>query len=86
MGMNLYLLEIKKVVDQLATVGAPISTEEHIKAILNGLSTNYTPLVTLIISLFDPYSIKEVEAFLLAMVAQVEKCNAEEVQLVDPPV
>ena len=32
-----YLLKIKKVVDSLAAVGSPISDEEHIEIILDGL-------------------------------------------------
>lgn len=31
-----YLLKVKKIIDVLATIGAPASTDEHIVAILDG--------------------------------------------------
>ena len=72
-SINTYLLEIKKVLDQLATIGAPISTEEYIKSILDGLPSDYNPLATSIISHLDPYSIEEMEALLMAIEARIEK-------------
>ena len=74
-SMNSNLLEIKKLVGQLSTVGAPIGTEEHIETILDGLPLNYSPLVTLIISWLDPYSIEEMEALLLSVEARIEHCH-----------
>ena len=72
--MNSYLFEIKKPVDQLIVVGASVTTEEHIQAILDGLPTKYTPLVISIISRLDPYSIEEMEALLFAVEARIERC------------
>ena len=66
-SMNSYLLDIKKTVDQLIVVGAIVTTEEHIQAILDGLPADYTPLVTSIISRLDPYSIEEMVALLLQL-------------------
>ena len=77
-SMNLYLLEIKKCVDQLIAVGAQIGTEEHIEAILDGLPSNYSPIVTSFISRLDPYSIEEMEALLLAVEARVEHSHSQE--------
>ena len=73
--MNSYLLDIKKTVDQLIAVGASVTTEEHIQAILDGLPADYTPLVTSIISRLDPYSIEEMEALLLAVEARIKRCH-----------
>ena len=67
--MNLYLLDIKKCVDQLITVGALIGTKEHIEAILDELPSDYSRLVTSIISRLNPYQIKEMEVLLLAVEA-----------------
>ena len=77
-SMNTYLLEIKKVVDQLAAIGAPVSTEEYIESILDGLPGDYNPLVTSIISRLDPYSIEEMEALLMAVEARIEKTIGHE--------
>ena len=87
-SMNSYLLEIKKTVDQLIAMGAPVGTEEHIESILDGLPSNYSPLVTSIISRLDPYSIEEMEALLLAVEARIEHCHHQELgtQHFTPPV
>ena len=66
-SMTTYLLDIKKVTDQLAIIGAPVSTEEHIEVLLDGLPAKYNSVVTSIISRLDPYSIDEMEAFLLLL-------------------
>ena len=54
-SMNQYLLNLKKVMDQLIAVGAHVGTEEDIEAILDGLPSDYSPLITSIISRLDPY-------------------------------
>ena len=76
-SMNSYLLDLKKIIDQLAVVGAPITTEEYIKIILDGLPTDYNPLMTSIIFRLDPYSIDEMEALLLGVEARIEKCHSD---------
>jgi len=68
-----YLLDIKKTVDNLAAVGADISTEEHIEAILDGLSDEYDGFITSISSRTDPYSVDDLEALLLAQEERFEK-------------
>ena len=68
--MNSYLLNLKKVIDQLA-----VSTEEYIETILDGLPTDYNPLITYIISRLDPYSIEEMEALLLTVEDWIKKTN-----------
>ena len=73
--MNTYLLDIKKVTNQLAIIGSLVSTEEHIEVLLDGLLTEYNSMVTSIISRLDPSSIDEMEALLLAVESRIEKCN-----------
>ena len=73
-SINSYLLEIKKVIDLIA-VEAPVSTKEHIEAILDGLLSEYNSIVTSIILRIHHYSIEKMEALLLTVEAHVEKCN-----------
>ena len=61
-----YLLQIKKIVDTLAVVGSPISTEEHIEVILDGLNEDYSAFITIIMSRIQPFSIPELETLLMA--------------------
>ena len=70
--MNTYLLEIKKVTYQLAVIGSPISTEEHIEVLLDRLLAEYNSVATSIISRLDPYSIDEMEALLLAVESRID--------------
>ena len=60
-----YLLSIKKIVDTLAAVGAPLTTEEHIEVILNGLPQDYSSFITSIALRSDPYMVTQVEANLV---------------------
>ncbi|XP_020218432.1 uncharacterized protein LOC109801728 [Cajanus cajan] len=68
-----YLLSIKKTVDSLAAVGSPISEEEHIEAILDGLPEEFDSFITCITSRLDPYSVDDIEALLLAQEERFEK-------------
>jgi len=72
-SISTFLLDIKKTVDNLAVVGCPISTEDHIEAILDGLSDEYDPFVTSVTSRLDPYTVDDIEALLLAQKSRIEK-------------
>ena len=61
-----YVLKIKKVIGSLATVKSPISTEDHIEAILGGLSEEYSSFITTVISRSNPFTVDELEALLMA--------------------
>ncbi|KAJ1408854.1 gag-polypeptide of LTR copia-type [Sesbania bispinosa] len=76
-----YLLNIKKIVDTLASVGSPIDSSKHIQIILDGLPNEYNPLVASIISHTDPYSITEIETLLTSMENRLEKQKMEEQDL-----
>ena len=61
-----YLLQIKKIVDTLAAIGSPISTEEHIEVILDGLNEDYNAFITTVMSRTQPFSIPKIKALLMA--------------------
>ena len=56
--------------DVVASFGAPISVEDHIEAILDGLSFDYDPFVAFVFSRRDPNTVAGIEALLLVQ----EKC------------
>ena len=68
-----YVLKIKKVVDSLDAVGAPVSIEEHIEVILDGLPEDYCHLFTTVLSRTVPYLVDELEALLTAHEERLEK-------------
>ena len=73
--VSTYVLGIKRTVDALASVGAPISVEDHIEAILDGLSSDYDPFVASVLSRRDPYTVAEIEALLLVQEERLERHN-----------
>jgi len=68
-----YLLAIKKIIDSLAAIGSVISDDDHIEAILDGLPEDYDSFVTFVTSRLDPYTVDDIEAFLLAQEERFEK-------------
>jgi len=58
-------MDIKKTVDSLATIGASISLEDHIEVILDCLSDDYDPFITVVTSRLDPYRVDDLEALFL---------------------
>jgi len=60
-------------VDSLATIGSPISSEDHIDAILDGLLEEYDSFITSITSWLDPYMVHDVESLLLAQEDRFDK-------------
>ena len=68
-----YVLKVKKVVDLLDAIGAPISTEEHVEVILDGLPEDYCHLITTVLSRTTPYSVDELEALLMAHEERLER-------------
>jgi len=67
-SINLYLFDIKKIVDTLI--------EEHVESILDCLSSDYDNFIGVVTSRTDPRSIDEVEAILLTQEEQFEKHSA----------
>jgi len=54
-NITTYLLDIKNLVDLLAVIGSPITQEEHIEVILDGLFEDYDNFITSVTSRLDPY-------------------------------
>ena len=73
-SLNAYLLEIKKIMDNLASIGALVNEEDHVDAILDGLLEDYFALVTVITSKTEPCFVSQVEALLMAHEERLEKC------------
>jgi len=67
-----FLLRIKARADALASVGDPITPEQHVDVILEGLPFDYNFVISVIESKSQPMQIEEVEA-LLAHEMQLEK-------------
>ncbi|XP_072060185.1 uncharacterized protein [Arachis hypogaea] len=61
-----YLLKIKKLVDYLAAVGAPLSESEHTNVIFDGLNEDYHRFITYVTAKDPAYSIPDLEALLIA--------------------
>ena len=72
-SISIYLLEIKKVVDSLISVGAPSSEHDHVEAILKGLTEEYSPFITSITSREKSISVAQLEALLMAQKERIEK-------------
>ena len=77
-SISIYLLEIKKIVDSLISVGAPLSENDHVEAILEGLTEEYSPLITSITSREKPISVGQLEALLMAQEERIEKYRKQE--------
>jgi histone deacetylase 1/2 len=77
-SINEYLLEIKKIVDSLATIGSAVSEEDHIEAIMDGLPEEYDSFVTSVTSRLDPYSVNDIEALLMAQEERFERHKKSE--------
>ncbi|KAF7827163.1 Retrovirus-related Pol polyprotein from transposon TNT 1-94 [Senna tora] len=67
-----YPLSIKKIVDELNSMGAPVSAHEHTKCIFYGLPREYESFVTNVSLRGDEYSVVEVEALLLTQETRIE--------------
>jgi len=73
--ISVYLLDIKKITDSLAAIGATISSDDQIDAILDGLPEEYDTFITFKL---DPYSVKDVEALILVQEELFEKHRSVE--------
>nr|KYP56410.1 hypothetical protein KK1_002649 [Cajanus cajan] len=76
--INQYLLEIKKIVNTLAAIGPALNTVEHIDAILDGLSEEYDPFITFVLTRTEEYSVEQIEALLMAQEERLEKHKRSE--------
>lgn len=60
-----FFLKIKKIVDNLASIGSLITVQEHIGAIFGGLDDDYEGSITSLLACAEPFSITELKPFLL---------------------
>lgn len=60
----------------------PISEEDHIDDILDGLPDDYDSFITSITSRLDPYTIDEIESLLLAQEERFDKHKRVENSLI----
>nr|KYP61013.1 hypothetical protein KK1_023436 [Cajanus cajan] len=65
-SMRDFLTQIKNIADELAGIGSPMTLEEYVDAVLEGLPQEYAPVVSVIESKFATPPIAKVEALLLA--------------------
>ena len=72
-----YLLKIKSLIDQLASVRYIVTTKDHIDAIFDGLSFEYDTFVVSVNSRNDLYTVAEIESLLLAQENEIEKHSKE---------
>jgi len=82
--MDEYLLKIKNYVDELAGVGALVLHEKHVEAILEGLPSDYAPVVSVIESKKRVPSIVEIEALLCGHETRLNKYVQDKQSLVTP--
>lgn len=68
-----FLLDIKKTIDTLAAVDFPITIEDHIDAVLDGLLDDSYSFVTTITLRLDPYTVANVGSLLLAQEELLDK-------------
>ena len=59
-------MKIKKIVDSLVAFGAPLTNDEYVEVVLNGLNKDYSAFITMVMSRPDPFSTSELEALLVA--------------------
>ena len=77
-----YLPQIRKIVDTLAVVGSPISTEKCIELILDGLNEDYSSFITIVMSQTQPLSTPELEALLMTQEEMIERFRKTDVNMV----
>jgi histone deacetylase 1/2 len=68
-----YLLRIRLIVDNLASIGDPIPLNQHLDVILEGLPPEFNSVISVVESRFDSIDMDEVEALLLAHEARLQK-------------
>ncbi|MCI16016.1 retrovirus-related Pol polyprotein from transposon TNT 1-94, partial [Trifolium medium] len=74
-----YLLRIRHTVDELTSIGDAIPVSHHIDVILEGLPSDYAPVVSVIESRFDILDLDEVEVLLMAHELRLNKFKKQTV-------
>jgi histone deacetylase 1/2 len=74
-----FLLRVRKTVDELTSIGDPIPVQHHIDVILEGLPSDYAPVISVIESRFDLLDLDEVEVLLIAHELRLNKFKKQTV-------
>lgn len=72
-----YFLRVKALADALSAIGDPISEQDQIDAVLDGLPEEYNSFVMMIYGRPDSPSLSDIEALLLVQEAQLDKFRQE---------
>lgn len=72
-----YVLRIKALADSLLAIGDPISEQDHIDIILDGLPEEYNSFVKMVYGRPGVMTISDIEALLLVQEAQLDKFRQE---------
>ena len=70
--MKEYLSKIKTLFDLLSSVGCKIFSNEQILHILGGLGQDYDPVVCVVTSRVEPWTVHDVSSFLLSFDSRIE--------------
>jgi len=54
-------------------ISAPVTVEDQVEVILDGLFEDYDPFVASIMSQFEPYTVNEIEALLLVQEERLDE-------------
>lgn len=81
LSMFASISKIKTMVDSLAAIGQPLSLNDHLNFIFNGLPFEYAPFVCSMLIGFHSYTITNVEALLLARESRLEISKTTKVAL-----
>ncbi|XLU52871.1 hypothetical protein S245_047519, partial [Arachis hypogaea] len=68
-----YIFKIKNVTDALAALGNPLSKEEHVEVLLEGLNEEYQSLLLTVNAKPEIYSLVEVENLIMSHDDMIEK-------------
>nr|KYP52945.1 hypothetical protein KK1_025146 [Cajanus cajan] len=73
-----YLVQVKQIVETLAAIGSPLSVEDHIDAIFDGLDEDYDGFITSCITRTEAYTVAEIEALLMHQEERLERHKKRE--------
>lgn len=79
LSMSPFLLKIKTLADSLAAIGQPLSVNDHLNFIFNGLPYEYDAFVCSILTRVDQYKIPDVEALLLAQESRLQLSKSTDI-------
>lgn len=67
------MVQIKQIVETLGAICSPLTDEEHIDAIFDGLPDEYDGLITLCLTRSEPFTVPQIEASLMHQEERLER-------------